>query len=235
MSSGLSVGGERPDALIFDFDGVLLESEFVGNRQIAETLTALGHPTTLDDTRRLVVGLSGADYRAALERWIGGPIPAAYHDARAVHARAALDEGLEAVAGAVAFVRALPAELPRAVASSSTTEWIAAHLAHLRLSDAFGPHLYSGAEHVTRGKPAPDLYWHAADALGVPIERCVILEDSEVGVRGAVASGARVIGLTAGQHCPAEHGDTLRALGVSEVAESFGDVAEMLGLEECFT
>lgn len=231
----MSRRGERPDAILFDFDGVLLESEFVGNRQIAETLSAVGHPTTLDDTRRLFVGLSGADYRAALERWIGGPIPAAFDEASADHARLVLDEGLEAVIGAVAFVEALPSGLPRAVASLSTTQWIATHLRHLGLEDAFGPHLYSGAEHVERGKPAPDLYWHAANALGVPIERCAILEDSEVGVRGAAASGARVIGLTAGQHCLADHADQLRALGVAEVASSFGEVTAMLGLEECFT
>lgn len=225
----------RPDALIFDFDGVLLESEAAGNRQIAETLTALGHPTTLADTQRRFVGLSGADFRTALERWIGGPIPAAFHTTRAEHARAALADGLDAVAGAVAFVRALPAELPRAVASSSTTGWIAAHLDHLGLADAFGPHIYSGAEHVERGKPAPDLYRHAAQALGVPIGRCAILEDSEVGVTGAVASGARVIGVTAGLHCPAGHGDTLRRLGVKEVAASFAEVAALLALPDCST
>ncbi len=226
----MTARGSRPDALLFDFDGVLLESEFVGNRQIAETLTALGYPTTLDDTRRRFVGLNGADYRSALERWIGGPIPEEFHARQADHARAALAEGLEAVAGAVAFVRSLPADLPRAVASSSSTEWIVAHLNHLDLAPAFGSHIYSGAEHVRRGKPAPDLYWHAAKALGVPIERCAILEDSEVGVRGAVASGARVIGVTAGRHCPADHADALRALGVREIAGGFAEVAERLGL-----
>ena len=225
----------RPGALIFDFDGVLLESEFVGNRQIAATLTALGHPTTLADTQRQFVGLSGSDYRAALERWIGGPIPAAFDDASSEHARAALADGLDAVAGAVAFVRALPADLPRAIASSSTTDWITAHLAHLGLTHAFGPHIYSGGEHVARGKPAPDLYRHAAAALDVPIEHCVILEDSEVGVRGAVASGARVIGVAAGRHCGNDHADRLRALGVNQVAASFAEVAALLELAECST
>lgn len=220
----------KPSAILFDFDGVLLESEWVGNRQIAETLTALGTPTTLADTLEHFVGLAGADYRASLERWIGGPIPADYDAIRAEHGRQALSEGLEAVAGAVAFVRALPAELPRAVVSSSSTDWLHAHLNHLGLTDAFGEHVYSGAEHVERGKPAPDLYWYGADALNVPIGDCVILEDSPVGVTGALASGARVVGLTAGRHCPADHADRLRSFGVGEIAGSFAEVAALLDL-----
>lgn len=220
----------RPSAILFDFDGVLLESEWVGNRQIAETLTALGTPTTLADTLEQFVGLSGADYRVSLERWIGAPVPAEYDAIRAGHARAAVEEGLDAVAGAVAFVRALPADVRRAVVSSSSTEWLHAHLKHLGLTDAFGAHVYSGAEHVRRGKPAPDLYLFGADALGVPIERCVILEDSAVGVTGALASGARVIGLTAGRHCPADHADRLRALDVTEIAGDFAEVAALLDL-----
>ena len=220
----------RPAALLFDFDGVLLESEWVGNRQIAETLSALGTPTTLVDTMDQFVGLAGADYRRSLERWIGGPIPAEYDRVRAEHGRRAMEEGLEAVAGAVAFVRALPAELPRAVVSSSSTDWLRAHLAHLGLTDAFGPNVYSGAEHVERGKPAPDLYLFAAAALDVPIDRCAILEDSPVGVTGALASGARVVGVVAGRHCAGDHAGRLRALGVEEVAGDFDDVARMLGV-----
>ena len=220
----------RPSALLFDFDGVLLESEWVGNRQIAETLTSLGTPTTLADTMDQFVGLAGADYRASLERWIGGPIPAEYDAIRAEHGRLAVAEGLEAVVGAVVFVRALPAELPRAVVSSSSTDWLHAHLKHLGLTDAFGAHVYSGAEHVTRGKPAPDLYLYGAAALGVPIEECAILEDSPVGVTGALASGARVVGVVAGRHCQPDHGERLRALGVREVAGSFAEVAGTLGL-----
>ena len=121
--------------------------------------------------------------------------------------------------GAVDFVRSLPPRLPRAVASSSTTRWIRGHLDHLGLDDAFGDHIYSGREHVERGKPAPDLYLYAADRLGVDIARVVILEDSAVGVTGALASGATVIGLAAGQHCLDGHEATLRGLGVEHVAQ----------------
>lgn len=216
------------DALLFDFDGVLLESEAAGNRQIAEWLTAAGHPTSAADSMANFMGLSGPDFMAAIERWIGGPIPAGFDEARRLEDRRVLAEGLAEVAGAAAFVRSLPPGLPRAVVSSSSTVWIDTHLRHLGLRDVFDDHLYSGREHVVRGKPAPDLYLHAAAALGVPIERCAIIEDSPVGVTGAAKTGAFVLGLCAGTHCAKGHGDRLIELGADAVAADFAEVARLL-------
>jgi HAD superfamily hydrolase (TIGR01509 family) len=216
------------DAILFDFDGVLLESEYAGNRQIADYLTGIGHPTTPEQSMANFMGLAGADFHAAIERWIGRPIPDSFHAAREAEDLRVLEEGLAAVAGAVAFVRGLPMSLPRAIVSSSSTRWITRHLEHLGIRDAFGDRIFSGREHVARGKPAPDLYLHAADALGVDIRRCVILEDSPVGVTGAVASGAHVIGLCAGSHCAPGHAVRLRALGVQEIAHDFEEVARLI-------
>jgi HAD superfamily hydrolase (TIGR01509 family) len=218
------------DALILDFDGVLLDSEYAGNRHLAELLTELGHPTGVDEALTQFSGLSGRDFIAAIEARIGATLPPEFHDRRGIEDARVLREGLAAVAGAIEFVRALPPDLPKAVASSSSVEWIATHLGRLGLRDAFGPHLYSGRQHVARGKPAPDLYLYAAEQLGVPIENCVIVEDSPVGATGALASGTRVIGLVAGAHCLPGHDERLRALGVEEIAHSFGDVRRLLGL-----
>jgi HAD superfamily hydrolase (TIGR01509 family) len=217
------------DGIIFDFDGVLLESEFAGNKQIADYLTDIGHPTTAEQSMEKFMGLAGADFIAALEAWIGRPLPDDYHAARAAEDRRVLEEGLEAVVGAVAFIESLPRDFPKAIASSSSIRWITRHLDHLGLREWFGDRIFSGAEHVERGKPAPDLYLHAADALGIDISRCVILEDSPVGVTGALASGAEVIGLCAGRHCTIGHADRLRGLGVRRIATSFEEVAEMIG------
>lgn len=218
----------RFDALIFDFDGVLLESEYAGNRQIAEYLTSRGHPTTPEESMAQFMGLAGTDFIAAIERWIGRTIPDDFHAERQAEDRRALAEGLDAVAGAVAFVRGLPPSLPRAIASSSTTEWIERHLDHLGLRDAFGDKIFSGREHVARGKPAPDIYLHAAQALGVDIARAAIIEDSPVGATGAVASGAHVIGFVGGSHCGPDHAERLRAIGVHDIATTFDDVAALL-------
>ena len=220
------------DAIIFDFDGVLLESEFQANVQLAELLTALGHRHTPAEAIRHYTGLSGDDFIAAVEQRIGAQLPSEFHSRMKQESIRALEEGIEAVAGAVDFVRALPPELPRAVASSSSTRWIRGHLDHLGLADAFGEHVYSGREHVTRGKPAPDIYLHAAKQLGVEIGRSVILEDSEVGAIGALASGATVIGLAAGRHCFDGHDEMLRSTGIAHVAHGFDEVARLLGLDQ---
>ena len=216
------------DALILDFDGVLIESEYVGNKQIADYLTALGHPTSVEESMNNFMGLAGDAFIGAIERWIGRTLPEDFHGAREAEDARVLDEGLEAVAGAVAFVESLPPDLPKAIASSSSVEWIERHLDHIGLRRHFGDHLYSGRTHVERGKPAPDLYLHAARELGADIRRTVIVEDSPVGVQGALASGAEVIGLAAGMHCMDGHAERLRALRVKRVAHSFDEVAAMI-------
>ncbi len=218
----------RFEGLIFDFDGVLVESEYAGNKQIADYLTAIGHPTTAEDSMREFMGLAEQPFLDAIERWIGRALPDDFHTARRAEDERVLREGLEAVAGAVAFVETLPPDLPRAIASSSSMEWILRHLDHLKLRHHFGELIFSGREHVARGKPAPDLYLHAAEAMAVPIDRIAIIEDSPVGVRGAVASGAFVIGLAAGSHCLDKHAERLKALGAHAIAESFEDVAALI-------
>jgi HAD superfamily hydrolase (TIGR01509 family) len=219
------------DAIIFDFDGVLVESEFDGNRQLAELLTELGHPTTVQEALHYFVGLSGPQFLEAIERKIGGPLPPEFRERRKQQTLRVLSEGVAEVAGAVEFVRSLPGGLPKAVASCSSVRWIRTHLEHLGLTKDFGEHIYSGREHVARGKPAPDLYLYAADRLAADISRSVIIEDSEIGARGALASGAMVIGLAAASHCLDGHADMLRAGGVEHVAQSFDDVRRLLALD----
>ena len=218
----------RFKALLFDFDGVLIESEYLGNKQIAEYLTGIGHPTTPEQSMANFMGYSGVDFLAKVEAWIGRPVPDDFHVARAAEDERVMAEGIGEVAGAVDFVQSLPADLPKAVVSSSSTAWIRRHLDHIGLAEAFGEHIYSGREHVTRGKPAPDLYLHAADQLGVPIGDCAIIEDSIVGATGAVASGGFVIGLCAGNHCAPDHADRLREVGVQAVSSDFAEVPKLL-------
>jgi beta-phosphoglucomutase-like phosphatase (HAD superfamily) len=216
------------EAIIFDFDGVLIESEYVSNVQIAAALTTLGHPTTVEEALDNFVGLGGTDFHDAVSGWIGGPIPEAFHDARRIEDARVMREGLDAVAGAVDFVRSLPVTMPKAIASSSTTNWIKRHLDHIGLSEPFGMYIYSGREHVSRGKPAPDIYIHAAAEIGADIAKTLIIEDSPVGVTGAVASGAQVVGLAVGRHCADGHGEKLRGRGAHHVAHSFAEVAALL-------
>lgn len=217
-----------PAALIFDFDGVLIDSEYVGNRHLAQYLTSIGHPIGEAESMARFMGLAGNDFLCAIEQWMGQPLPEDFAAARAQEDVRALGAGVPDIAGAVDFVRALDPQLPKAIASSSSSHWINTHLAHIGLGTAFGDNIFSGREHVARGKPAPDLYLHAANALGIPIGQTVIIEDSPVGVTGALASGARVIGLVAGSHCGPDHEQRLRALGVEYIARNFTEVALFL-------
>jgi len=215
-------------ALLFDFDGVLIESEYIGNKHIADFLTSIGHPTTPEESMANFMGYAGKDFLDRVEAWIGRALPEDFFAAREAEDARVMAEGIGEVAGAIAFVRSLPTDLPKAVVSSSSTRWISRHLEHIGLSDIFGDHLYSGREHVERGKPAPDLYLYAADKLGVAIGDCAVIEDSPVGATGAVASGGHVIGLCAGSHCAPDHADRLRAIGVAAVASNFDEVAGLL-------
>lgn len=219
-----------PAALLFDFDGVLIESEYVGNKHLADYLSSIGHPISPEQSMASFMGYSGQDFISRVEAFIQQPLPDSYYTARAAEDDRAMTQGIDAVAGAVEFVRSLPADLPRAVVSSSSTRWIRRHLDHIGLTEAFGEHVYSGREHVTNGKPAPDLYLYAADRLGVAIGECAIIEDSIVGATGAVASGGYVIGLCAATHCPPDHAGNLLALGVDVVAADYDNVARLLNL-----
>ena len=214
--------------LLFDFDGVLIESEYLGNKHIADYLTGIGHPTTPEQSMANFMGYAGQDFIDRLEAYIGRALPPDYYTAREAEDARVMAAGIGEVAGAVDFVRSLPARLPKAVVSSSSTRWIRRHLDHIGLGGAFGDHLYSGREHVARGKPAPDLYLYATERLGVAITNCAIIEDSPVGATGAVASGGHVIGLTAGNHCGPDHAERLREIGVAAVASSFEQVAALL-------
>ena len=217
------------EGLILDFDGVLLESEYAGNAQIADWLTRSGHPTTPEQALDQFMGLSGLDFFGAVERWIGRTLPDDFHEARAAEDKRAVEEGIAAVEGAVAFVRDLPPGLPKAICSSSSSYWVESHFRNLGLDALFAGKVFSGKEHVARGKPAPDLYLHAAAALRVPIGGLLIIEDSPVGVQGALASGATVLGLVAGSHCGPDHEARLRELWVAHVARNFEEVAAFLG------
>ncbi len=214
----------KPAAILFDFDGVLIDSEWAGNRFIAEHLTSLGFPTRPEDALNQFMGLAGDPFEAAVSSWIGAPFPLSLQQARLQRGLRFLKEGMAEVPGATDFVSSLPDMFPIAVASSATRRWLAGHLEHLGLSQRFGEHLYSGREHVERMKPAPDIYLHAAKQLGVAIEKVLIIEDSPIGIEGAVASGAYVVGLLAGSHVRPGHEEKLLAAGAHRCVGSYAEL-----------
>ncbi|HYW16019.1 MAG TPA: HAD family phosphatase [Allosphingosinicella sp.] len=216
----------RFEALIFDFDGVIVDSEILSNAILADALTALGHPTSLEQAVERYIGLNWRDMGAVIEAEIGRPLPAGFR-ARAKEAfELRLDE-VTAVAGVEAFLAAIPS-IPKAVASSSPTQWLRDSLERFGLSRHFENRLFSAAEHVDRGKPHPDIYLHAARALGVRPAAVLVLEDTPTGVKSARAAGMTVVGLCAGLHCGAGHGERLRAAGADHIAGSYAEVSSLV-------
>ena len=178
---------------------------------LAELLTDLGHRHSVEEAIEHYAGLSGRRLHRGDRAADRPPLPPDSTSARKEQSVRALARASTRSPARSISSRSLPPDLPKAVASSSSTRWIRSHLDHLGLADAFGDHIYSGREHVERGKPAPDLYLHAADALGVDIARTRHHRGfREVGATGALASGATVIGLAAGKHCLDGHADMLR-------------------------
>ena len=216
------------DLVIFDFDGVIVDSETLANQVLADELTACGCPTTLDDAFDTYMGFHWDDCLTRIgARW--GSVPAelrARTDA-AIEARIATE--LRPISGVERFLDRL-GDRPRCVASSSEPAWLAGRLAMFGLAHHFGDRLYSAAVHVTRGKPYPDIYLHAAQAMSAAPRRTLVIEDSPTGVTAGVAAGMTVVGLCAGTHIRDGHADRLRVAGAKHVAASYDEVAALMGL-----
>jgi HAD superfamily hydrolase (TIGR01509 family) len=205
---------------------VIVDSEILSNALLAEALTAEGYPTTTEQAIDRYIGLHWADMEVLIEADLGRPLPGEFRR-RTSDAFQARVEEVGAVAGVAAFLDAL-GPLPKAVASSSPTQWLRASLERLGLADHFGGRLFSAAEHVPRGKPHPDIYLHAARALGIAPGDLLVIEDTPTGVKAARAAGMEVVGLCAGLHCGPGHGDTLRAAGAGHVASTFSQVLDFI-------
>ena len=215
------LGHMRYDLVIFDNDGVLVDSEPISNRHLAAYLTELGHPTSYEDSIRDYMG--SAMHRVhdlVLER-TGQRLPADFDDVFHARVFAAFERELKPVAGAVDVLEALTARgVPYCVASSGSHERIRVGHRTTGLDRWFDDARIFSSQDVGRGKPAPDLFLHAARQMGVAPERCVVVEDSPLGVRAALAAGMDVVGFTA--MTPAER--------LSGAGELFSDMGELIGL-----
>ena len=133
---------------------------------------------------------------------------------------ARFETDLKPIEGVREAILSLP--YPRCVASSSVPERIALSLRVTGLSDLFDD-IFSSTQ-VPRGKPAPDLFLHAASSMNARPEDCVVIEDSVAGVQAALAAGMRVIGFAGGGHCGPEHAEKLRQAGAPVVIERMADL-----------
>ncbi|MFF5976923.1 HAD family hydrolase [Streptomyces sp. NPDC012769] len=186
------------DLVLFDNDGVLVDSEPISNRLLAAYLTELGHPTTYEESVRDYMGSAMHRIHELIEERSGRRLPAEFDETFHARVFAAFERELEAVAGAADVLKRLAAEgVPYCVASSGSHQRIRVGHRKTGLDVWFPDEIVFSAEDVGRGKPAPDLFLHAAERMGVAPERCVVVEDSRLGVQAAVAAGMDVYGFTA--------------------------------------
>ncbi|MGV9280096.1 HAD family hydrolase [Streptomyces sp. NPDC003730] len=212
----------RYDLVVFDNDGVLVDSEPISNRLLAGYLTELGHPTSYEESLSTYMG--GAMHRVhdlVLER-TGRRLPDDFDDVFHERVFAAFERELEPVHGAVDVLEKLDADgVAYCVASSGSHERIRVGHRKAGLTRWFDDERIFSSQDVGRGKPAPDLFLHAADRMGVAPERCVVIEDSALGVQAAVAAGMDVFGFTA--MTPAA-----KLSGATRLFADMGELADLL-------
>jgi HAD superfamily hydrolase (TIGR01509 family) len=182
------------ELVIFDCDGVLVDSEHLSNRILAERLTAIGLPTTTEESMRDFMGRSWKSCVERIEQRYGGPLPEDFSERYFEELFGAFERELCAVAGIEAALDAI--DLPRCVASSGAHDRIRAALRPAGLLDRFDGEIFSATD-VEHGKPAPDLFLHAAEQMGVAPEHCVVVEDAVAGVQAGRAAGMDVLGYAA--------------------------------------
>ena len=212
----------RYDLVIFDNDGVLVDSEPISNRLLAAYLTELGHPTSYEDSIRDYMGSAmHRIHELVLER-TGQRLPVDFDDVFHARVFAAFERELKPVAGATDVLEELAADgVPYCVASSGSHERIRVGHRTTGLDRWFDESRVFSSQDVGRGKPAPDLFLYAAERMGVAPERCVVVEDSPLGVQAAVAAGMDVYGFTA--MTPAG-----RLAGATQLFSGMGELSGLL-------
>ncbi len=207
--------------VIFDCDGVLVDSEGPSNRLVAAEVTALGLPMTVEESMAAFVGRRLSDIPPIIEPHLGHPVPPGWVGQLRDKLMATLAE-VAAMPGAHEALRATTAlGLPYRIASNSSHEEMAVKFERVAMVDLVHGRTHS-ARDVRAGKPAPDLFLHAAAAEGVPPAACLVIEDSVPGAQAARAAGMACVGL-------APHGDdpALRAAG-AVLIRSFDELPAIL-------
>ena len=208
--------------VIFDCDGVLVDSEPIINRAHAEVLTACGYPITEKVLVERFCGMSDPDMLEIIEREWGRALPASYAEHVGLMIEAGFHQSLAPTKGVAEALASLT--LPICVASSSSLEQIRKKLEITGLLGRFGEHLFS-ASMVARGKPAPDLLLYAAQNLMTAPDACLVIEDSPAGIDAALAAGMTAIGFSGGSHCGPEHGVRLQRHGAALVMDDMHELA----------
>lgn len=216
-----------PDLVIFDCDGVLVDSEVIAARVEAELLTKAGFPIDAQDLAERYAGLTFRDILLAVEREAEAPLQASLIE----EAERLVDRRLKAEVRAVDGARSavLSVQGPKCICSNSTLARIDMMLEKTGLKALFPKGIFSARDIPSKQpKPAPDIFLFAAESMNVAPQNCLAIEDSVHGVAAAHAAGMRVIGFTGGSHSYPGHADLLTEAGAVTVINRFSDLQPTL-------
>ena len=211
----------HPDLIVFDCDGVLVDSEVLSIGGVVSVLNEAGVPATYAMIARYF-GMKQADIMLKVSEETGHDVPLAVSARIWPAVRDRFERELKPMPGLADFLRRHP-DVPRCVASSSGPDRIRASLKLTGLAPFFGENIFSASQ-VARGKPEPDLFLFAAAAMGTEPSRCVVIEDSRFGVMAAVAAGMRAIGYAGGSHIEPHHAEALAEAGALSVERDWEGV-----------
>ncbi|MGJ4931051.1 HAD family hydrolase [Bradyrhizobium sp. HKCCYLS2038] len=209
------------DLVIFDCDGVLVDSEVISCQAHADVLSLCGYPISADQVFDRFLGRSSKQATAEVEAELGRSLPADFNAKLQDRLFRAFEHDLHPVAGIMDALDAL--DVPVCVASSGSHQRMRVSLGATRLYDRLAPHIFSSSQ-VENGKPAPDLFLFAAAQMNARPQACVVVEDSLAGIRGGIAAGMTVLGFHGGSHCRPGHADSLREAGATLV---FDDMRQL--------
>jgi HAD superfamily hydrolase (TIGR01509 family) len=198
------------DLIIFDCDGVLVDSEVISCRAHADVLTRHGYSITSEQVFARFLGRSTRQANLEIETELGRKLPEAYHSDLQDELFRSFEADLEAIRGIHDVLDVVTQAV--CVASSGSHQRMQVSLGSTGLYERLAPNIFSASQ-VKNGKPAPDLFLFAAKEMGVAPERCVVIEDSLAGIAGARAAGMTVFGFHGGSHCGDGHAETLRKAG----------------------
>ncbi|AXA70365.1 phosphoglycolate phosphatase [Achromobacter insolitus] len=217
-----------PSLVIFDCDGVLIDSEIIAARAQSRALAAHGIAITPEEAARRFAGIPDADMWQTLQQESACSLPEGFAREYADGLAATFRQELRALPGALETVRALRERgLQVCVASSSTPPKLEAALKLVGLWDEFAPHVFSTAQ-VAHGKPAPDVFLFAARQMRAAILDCVVVEDSVPGVRAARAARMRAVGYVGASHNGPDQRQRLLDEGASDVIDDLRRLPELL-------
>jgi HAD superfamily hydrolase (TIGR01509 family) len=219
-----------PELVIFDCDGVLVDSEVIFARVLGECLNAADFPATAEEALLLGFGKNRDTLTAAVESRFRRTLPEGFFDVLRASTARVLERELGPMPGVGELLAGLSG--PRCVASNGHLDRVRERLALTGLLRFFDPHVFSAIQ-VAAGKPAPDLFLFASGRLETRPEACLVIEDSLAGVAAARAAGMPVVGFCGGSHCPAGYADRLREAGCRDVFATMPDLADFLAEEPC--